>query len=258
MEYGINKTARKSDIGKYREAYGMMDAAIPSIEQSREKYIVSVYGAAALAYIAIIHTNEAMDLMQWRTPGLIRRKAKMAYRRIYGLDGHVGLIRMLELSINEKWVNKADGAWVADFGNATYERAEPHIIRLQNAIANVLGRYHGVPDINVCAAVVLAQSIAHEQVQYVKRRAELLRNYTVLNHDRQRTTVSSALSSMSCATLDHALRTIAISMLEHNVPLDFDLASDPTVLTGLKSVLNVLADTRTWIFAREKADSLNA
>lgn len=36
-----------------------MRGAMPSVEQSRDEYTGSVFGAAALAYITIIHTTGA-------------------------------------------------------------------------------------------------------------------------------------------------------------------------------------------------------
>ena len=38
---------------------------------------------------------------------------------------------------------------------------------------------------------------------------------------------------------------------------DTDIAADPSVMTGLKAVLNTMADPKTWAYARDKADSLN-
>ena len=42
-----------------------------------------------------------------------------------------------------------------------------------------------------------------------------------------------------------------------NYLIAFIIAADPSVITGLKAVLNVMADPQTWIYARDKADELN-
>ena len=105
--------------------------------------------------------------------------------------------------------------------------------------------------------MVVAQSLAHEAAEYVKRRAAKFTNFTITTHDGRRMSVSSSLASMSCAGIDHALRCIAQSLLEKHLPQDFDLAADPSVVTGLKAVLNTMADPATWAYARDKADELN-
>ena len=46
----INKT--------YRPNAYWMRGALPTVERSKDEYIGSVYGAAALAYIAMIHATE--------------------------------------------------------------------------------------------------------------------------------------------------------------------------------------------------------
>lgn len=230
--------------------------ALPSVEQSRGEYIGSVFGAAALAYISIIHANEAIDLLQARCP----RESAEARRYVSRLTGNkatMGEIRKLELAIGDQLAHSSDKDWMADFGNAAYERVLPQVTALQTAIANALGRYRSLPDRNTCAAVVVAQSLAHEAAEYVKRRAAKFTNFTITTHDGRRMSVSSSLASMSCAGIDFCLRNIARTLIEKHLPHDVDLAADTSVMTGLKVVLNTMADPATWAYAREKADSLN-
>ena len=230
--------------------------ALPTVEQSRDEYIGSVYGAAALGYIAIMHAAEALDMLQERLPADYKEARRYA-SRITGTKASIGEARRLELAIGDQLAHAADRAWMADFGNAAYGRVLPQVEALQTAIANALGRHPSLPDRNTCAAVVVAQSLAHEAAEYVRRRAAKFTGFTITTHDGRRMSVSRSLASMSCAGIDHALRCIAQSLLEKRLPADFDLAADPSVMTGLKAVLNTMADPAMWIYAREKADELN-
>lgn len=241
---------------EYKPNAYYMRGALPTVEQSRDEYIGSVYGAAALAYISIMHATEALDMLQERLPGNYKEAKKYA-SRITGTKASMGEIRRLELAIGDQLAQASSRAWMADFGNAAYERVLPQVTSLQTAIANALGRYAGVPDINACAAVVVAQSLAHEAVEYVKRRAAKFTNFTITTHDGRRMSVSSSLASMSPAGLDFCLKNIARMLIEKHLPHDVDLAADPSVMTGLKAVLNTMADPATWAYARDKADSLN-
>ena len=230
--------------------------ALPSVEQSRGEYIGSVFGAAALAYISIIHANEAIDLLQARCP----RESAEARRYVSRLTGNkatMGEIRKLELAIGDQLAHSSDKDWMADFGNAAYGRVLPKVTPLQTAIANALGRYSGIADINAAAAVVVAQSLAKEAAEYVRRRAAKFTAFTLTTHGGRRMSVSSALASMSCAGVEFCLRNIARMLIDKHLPCDVDLAEDPSVVTGLKAVLNVMADPQTWIYARDKADELN-
>ncbi len=240
----------------YRPNAYWLRGALPTVEQSRDDYIGSVYGAAALAYMSIMHATEALDMLQERLPGNydeVRRYAS----RITGTKEHIGETRKLELAIGDQLAHTSGRAWMADFGNAAYERVLPQVTALQTAIANALGRYPSLPDRNTCAAVVVAQSLAHEAVEYVKRRAAKFTNFTITTHDGRRMSVSSSLASMSCAGIDFCLKNIARILIEKHLPQDVDLAADPSVVTGLKAVLNTMADPATWAYARDKADRLN-
>lgn len=235
----------------------LLRGALPSAERSRDEYTGSVFGAAALAYITIIHTTDALDSMQERLPDLYKdRKIKKFINCMVGTKASMGNIRMLTLSIGDLLAHDCDKAWVMDFGNAAYEKIQPYTEKLCVALANALGKYN-VPDINVCAAILVAQTLASEAVEYVKRRSEKFKNFTILMKGKGRQTVSSCLSSMSCAKIEYCLRNIAQQLIDKWLPDDIDLSKDKSVETGLKAVLNVMADTNTWIYARDKADELN-
>lgn len=235
----------------------LMRGALPSVEQSRDEYTGSVFGAAALAYITIIHATDAIDMLQDRLPDLYKdRTIKKFINIMIGTKASMGNIRKLTLAIGDLLAHDCDRAWVADFGNAAYEIVQSYTETLRNAIANALGKYN-VPDRNVCAAFVVAQSLASEAVEYVKRRSSKFTNFTILMKGKGRQTVSSCLSSMSCSTIEYCLRNITQQLLDKWLPDDIDLSQDKSVETGLKAVLNVMADTNTWIYARNKADELN-
>ena len=235
----------------------LMRGAMPSVERSRDEYTGSVFGSAALAYITIIHTTDALDMMQERLPDLYKdRTIKKYVNRMVGTKASMGEIRKLDRSIGELLAHDCDKAWVADFGNAAYEKVQPYTEKLRIALANALGRYD-VPDINVCAAILVAQSLASEAVEYVKRRSAKFTNFTITMKGKGRQTVSSCLSSMSCSALEYCLRNIARILVEDKLTDDVNIAEDKSVETGLKAVLNVMSDTKTWIYARDKADELN-
>lgn len=235
----------------------LMHGALPSVERSRDEYTGSVFGSAALAYITIIHATDAMDMMQERLPELYDdRQIRKYINRMTGTKASMGEIRKLTLAIGELLAHDCDKAWVADFGNAAYEKVQPYTEKLRIALANALGRYD-VPDINVCAAILVAQSLASEAVEYVKRRSAKFTNFTIVMKGKGRQTVSSCLSSMSCSALEYCLRNIARILVEDKLTDDVNIAEDKSVETGLKAVLNVMSDTNTWIYARDKADELN-
>lgn len=235
----------------------LMRGALPSVERSRDEYTGSVFGSAALAYITIIHATDAMDMMQERLPELYDdRQIRKYINRMTGTKASMGEIRKLTLAIGELLAHDCDKAWVADFGNAAYEKVQPYTEKLRIALANALGRYD-VPDINVCAAILVAQSLASEAVEYVKRRSAKFTNFTIVMKGKGRQTVSSCLSSMSCSALEYCLRNIARILVEDKLTDDVNIAEDKSVETGLKAVLNVMSGTNTWIYARDKADDLN-
>ena len=121
----------------YRPNAYWLRGALPTVEQSRDDYIGSVYGAAALAYMSIMHATEALDMLQERLPGNYNEVRRYA-SRITGTKEHIGETRKLELAIGDQLAQASSRAWMADFGNATYERVLPQVTALQTAIANAL------------------------------------------------------------------------------------------------------------------------
>lgn len=95
-----------------------MRGALPTVEQSRDEYIGSVYGAAALDYITIIHANEALDMLQERLPGNYD-EARIYVSRITGTKKHIGETRKLELAIGDQLAHTSGRAWMAELSNAT-------------------------------------------------------------------------------------------------------------------------------------------
>lgn len=237
-------------------ARNYLAAAMPSLLHSRDEYIASVFGSAALGLVATMAALDAIDILNERLPKLIRGRLRRYVNDIAGRNGDIGHAERVTRAANAMLRHRQDTAWMADFGLSVGQQAQPHLMRCRNAIANALGRHPRVPDPNACAAVVLAQSLAHEQAAYVSRRAARFTAYTVETPDGQRN-VAWLLRTMSCQPLDHALKQIADELLRPNLPPGFDLLADPSVATGCKAVLNTLACTDTWATARDKADQLN-
>ena len=74
-----------------------ISAALPTIEQSRDEYIGSVYGAAALATVASIATFDAIDMIREQCPQLEAGLVKKGIRAIEGTSNKIGQARMLTL-----------------------------------------------------------------------------------------------------------------------------------------------------------------
>lgn len=231
--------------------------ALPTVEQSRSEYAATVYGAAALGYAEGIKAADAIDSLRELCPGLARGRARHACGVITGTKEHTGKLAMLRLAINDQLVDNAGRAWVADFGNAVYAQVEGRLDTLQTAIANALGRYPEVEGRNVCAGIVVAQSLAAEATAYVDRRARRFTRFTIVTHDGVRQGAASALRSMSCADISYNLEVIARELLGNRLPDGTDLLADPSVETGVRAVMNKLCEVETWATARDKADELN-
>ena len=128
-------------MNRYRPDAYYLRGALPDVEQSRDEYVGSVFGAAALAYIAIIHANEALDLFEERCPREFA-EARRYVNRLTGTKATIGEMRKVELAIGDQLAHGSDKAWMADFGNAAYGRVLPQLTALQTAVANALGRYN--------------------------------------------------------------------------------------------------------------------
>lgn len=232
--------------------------ALPTVEEAQAEYVGSVYGAAALGFITSICAADALDALMERCKPLVRGRVAASVRAIMGGGGSSGLLALLRVNINGCMADSESSAWAADFGNAAYGKTEPSLRRLQTAVANTLGRYGAIPDINAFAGLVVAQSVAQEAARYVSRRARQLSGYTVTTRGRQKYSAAFLLRQMSCEGICHHLTIITQELVESRVPNGADLLSDPSVKTGCRAVLNVLGSVDTWVYARDKADELNA
>jgi len=235
--------------GNHRPNAYNMRGALPTTERMREEYVGTIYGAAALGYITYLYSTEMEDAMRERTPQLVAGKVKGALRAI----GRA--FTLMRQNVNSNFRDKGGAYWAADFGNAAYGEVRPHIGRLQTAVANHLGRYKGVADINVFARAIVAQSIASEAALYVERRQRLLHGYSAVT-SAGRQSVPFLLGLLSMRGVCHHLEVIVGETVGRCVPSDTDLLADPSIRTGCKSVLNMLCDVRMWQEARDKADQL--
>lgn len=227
-------------------------AVMPDAERSKDEYIGSVYGTAALGYITMIRTLDAIDALEERHADILR------VRKVKGLMNDVcHSLDMMRVNINLSLARKGDAAWMFDFGNAAYERVQTHIDRLRTAVANALGKHPKVDDPNCYADLIVAQSLASEATSYTRRRTELFRGCTVCDHENRRWSVAQILGSMSCATVDFKLRKICDRLIAPLIEDDTDLLADPSVRIGCKAVVNAMGNVSTWAYARDKADRLN-
>jgi len=243
--------------GYHRGNARWLAGAVPTEDDMLKEFAGSVYGAAALGFITSMCAADAIDALAERCPNLVVREVASSCRAIMGGGGSVGLLALLRVSINERMSGERGKAWAADLGNAVYEKALPGLQRLQTAIANHLGRYHDVPDINVFARLIVAQSLAHEAAAYVERRARFLRGCTASTGSGSRQSVPFLLRRMSCAGIERRLTAIVRSLMESRVPEGTDLMADPVIRRGCVAVLNTLGSVDTWAYARDKADELN-
>lgn len=219
-----------------------------------DEFTGSVYGAVALGNITVAHTHEAIDALRDERPDLLKGEVSRLVRQLDG-GGKVGLLRMLEIRMEDVVRGGGGRAWLADFGNAAYEKALPHIERLQFAIANHLGR-HCVENINTFAKVIVAQSLACEAAAYVERRQKMMRGLVVTTWRKERMSVPFMLCLLSARPIEKALTRLAHALIEPNSKGDIDLFTDRAILDGCKAVVNVLGDVKTWEYARDKADEL--
>lgn len=231
-----------------------VDAA--TVSRSREDYMASVYGSAALAHIAVAHALDTLDGIMEELPGLVVRNARRSYNAIMGKDGSGGEVSRLLSAVYALFADRQGTAWVQDFGNAAYGEVEGHVSRLENAVALVLER-SGIKENYLMARLLVSQSLAHEATGYTARRAAMLRNYSLITSGGLRLGVATVLGGLSCKCLEHHLTVMSDEFLKGRLPEGLDIAADPTVRNGCKAVLNVLGDVGTWVRARDKADKQN-
>jgi len=84
---------------------------LPKAEAMADEFTGSVYGAAALGYMAVIHALDACDMLEERCPRLLTGKAKAALRSLTSVSGEVEKLRVrLSLAVR----SKADASWLMD------------------------------------------------------------------------------------------------------------------------------------------------
>lgn len=231
------------------------------IDKYRDEYMGTVFGASALAFVAITEAYDALDLLAERRPDIIRGEVKRHVNALTGGGCGVGSVAKVRSNIADTLQKDrtAGMSWMDDFGNAVYGGIETDIMRLRHAIANELGRYPKVPDFNAVAVLLVAQSLANEQRLYCERRAKAFRGFSMKIHrGGAREPVSMVLRRLSCEDVDFHLTRLAALFLENALPDGADLAGDTTIRNGCKAILNKLADTSLWERARDKADELNS
>lgn len=218
-------------------------------ERMREEYIGTIYGVAGLSYMTSLCATEAEDMMRERCPSMATGR----------MAGRLAALRKaftrLRLTLEDNFSDKAGAYWAADFGNATYERVRPLADRLQVAVANHLGRYRGIEDINVCARLVVAQSMAGETDDYLARRKRMFRGYSMVT-SHGRTGVALQLSLIPTGAVRKLLAEMVGDCVGRHLPQDADLLADPAIRTGCKAMLNMLSMPDMWAAARDKADEL--
>jgi len=229
-----------------------------TIDDYRQEYIGAIFGAAAYASAAATLMYEAIDMMQERKPQLIRHEVKHIINTLVGNHCQQGLIDKVRANNKNLMSDNIGMAWTDDFAIRVYNQIEDDIMRLHNAIANALGRYPKVPDINICAKILLAQSLAKEQAMYVERHAKKLGGFSITTRrNGYKENVATVLHTLSYSGVEKNLARLARLLLEPNLPEDVNLAEDATVKLGVKALFQRLADVQTWITARDEADVLN-
>lgn len=220
--------------------------------KSADEYIGAVYGSAALSTVASIMLADLYDEMEGRTDYLSDRRIKrsMSAAMVYIEDIRRNILGLLA-------DRKADGAWMADFGMAVYNRISTHLLKLTFAVAQVLGRHKGLRCVNTVAKLVVTQTVAEEAMNYAERRAKALKGcYVTYNNGRSRN-VGNAVMSLSCRLVNDELKNVGRRILVPVLPPDTDLGKDVNIANGMKIVLKTLIDMDTWAYARDKADELN-
>lgn len=229
--------------------------SLPTAGLRGEYFGASVHAVAALDNIALTHAHEAIDELRERCPQLIKGEVRRLLGRLEGNGQGMGLLRRLEIYIGDTFRLEEQKAWMADFGNAAYSLALPHIERLQFAIGNNFGR-HGVPDITAFSKVIVAQSLAGEAAASCERRQAGSRGLTVRNWRGERMECTFMLSLLSCRPIERTLTQLAKALVEPNSTGDIDLFTDKAITDGCKAVVNVMSSVETWAYARDKADEL--
>lgn len=219
---------------------------------TKDEYIGTVYGTAALATVTETVMLDAFDSLEDNTSYPRRRDIRLSMNMArFGMED-------VRNAVNKVFIDKSGVMWVADFGNAAYEAVSEQCTRLTYAIANQLGRCREVEDTRAVAMTIVAQCLAHESADYTDRRAAMFRGCTIENRHGSTVSVPNLLRGMSCRRVDMALKRISMGILQPILPDGFDLLSDMAVSSGCKAIMETLGSVDTWAKARDKADRLNS
>lgn len=228
----------------------MIDITQKDPEELYRKFRKALYTSIGMGTLISIIATEAIDAMD-------ADKWEKKDRRIYSM------IKAVEFAVDDldragrKLTRTEEArAWVADFAVDARRTCEPHLQKLQFAIANNLGRLKGVDDINAMAKIIIARCMAKERGDIqTEQKKEFAGCYMKTDRGGQRAAVN-VLTSISCAELAARLDKIIYAIFEPITPVDFDLTAGVDVMNGIKALNYTLCDVNTWEKARVKADEL--
>lgn len=237
-----------------------MEKTKKTLDEWRNEYIGTVFGASAFTFLVLILTADATDDLKEQHPKVFCHNVKRIVNNLMGRgDYEQGTLARLRLYTQDLMKDKRIGmAWCDDFGNSVYSQLEADLQRMQVAVANVLGKYPKVFDRNIAAKIIIAQSLASEQAKYIERRAEIFRGFSLqTEYAGHKENVSTVLGRLSCRSTERLLRSLAFELLDKVLPDDVDITHDFSVQIGAKAIFNRLGNTETWRKARDEADRLN-
>lgn len=215
--------------------------------------------AGALAFAAGIAAADALDMLTENRPDLLKREVKKVYNRIVGGRGTTGFLAMHRQQVNTLLAGSYGRDWLSDFGTSVYGAIEDRLQKFRFAVANALGRYPEVPDINICAAVLVACLLSDEAEKYCERCAASFSPVGIkVRRTGERMSGAAVFGRLNPHTLCHELNNMAHALLGRALSDDEDLMQYPDVKAGAKSMINTLCDVETWRGAREKADQYNS
>lgn len=256
----INLARAFTAMGSYRNAHNvaldsynrLADGAQNGAKATKDEYIGTIYGTAALCAIVSITMANARDELEERTDLLEDKKLYMALR---SAEIHMEDVRR---NIMDTLADNAGKRWMDDFSMAAYQCVETHIEKLRYAVANVIGRSGArLQSPSSVALLMVAQSLCAETAAYTKRRVALFRGCTMENRHGSKVSVSGQLSGMSCEWVDRYLKEAVTRILDPVLPDGLNVGGDAGVRLGCKIIMETLGKEETWVYAREKADELN-
>lgn len=227
-------------------------------EKMKDNFIAAIYGMFSLSSAVSFYTYDVIDNIREKCPKLYCHEVKRACNAIEGTNGRKGEIDRIIDNMKAIIHNKEDRNWISDYGRKIHDIVRPHMDKLAFAIANELGKFKDIPDINTFAQIITAQSLAAESAGYADTKSEDFRGFkSTFNNVQGEMTASGVIRSLSCKTINKHLIDIAIHTLGGYIPDDLNLLRVKTIRDGVHAVLNTLQDTNTWKLARDYADEVN-